>query len=278
LGLAYYQASLVCEMIEQEFGTRALVAMLHGYREGHATERVIRSALKQSPDQLDAKFDAYVRQRFDKQLGAVGAGRGDQKEEAPRGEFMTLVAEGRSLLERGSHDEAIAALERAKALFPEYAEDESPYRHLATAYKAKGDLRRAANELEAHTLLNEADYAANLELAAMLEQLGNRAGAAAALERAIWISPYDPTVHVRLAEHLAAIGDRTREVRERRAVVALDPVDRAEARYQLAKALAAAGDRSAARREVLLALEEAPSFEQAQTLLLELHREGGSRP
>jgi hypothetical protein len=67
-------------------------------------------------------------------------------------------------------------------------------------------------------------------------------------------------------------------VRERRAVVALDPVDRAEARYQLAKALAAAGDRASARREVLLALEEAPSFEQAQTLLLDLQREGGSRP
>ncbi|MDQ4079781.1 MAG: tetratricopeptide repeat protein, partial [Gemmatimonadota bacterium] len=278
LGLAYYQASLVCEMIEKEFGTRALVAMLNGYREGHGSERVVRAALKISPDELDAKFDAYVRDRFGRQLAAVGAGRGDPHGEPPRGEFMALIAEGRGLLERGKHAEAITVLERAKALFPEYAEDESPYRHLAAAYKATGDLRRAANELQTHTLLNEADYEANLDLATMLEQLGDRAGAAAALDRAIWISPYDPSIHVRLAEHLAAIGDRTREVRERRAVVALDPVDRAEARYQLAKALAAAGDRAAARREVLLALEEAPTFEQAQSLLLELQRSGGSRP
>jgi hypothetical protein len=39
-----------------------------------------------------------------------------------------------------------------------------------------------------------------------------------------------------------------------------------------------AGDRAAARREVILALEEAPSFERAQALLLELQRDGSARP
>jgi tetratricopeptide (TPR) repeat protein len=112
----------------------------------------------------------------------------------------------------------------------------------------------------------------------LLDQLGDRAGAAAALERAIWISPYDPAIHTKLAEHLGAIGDRAKVVRERRAIVALDPVDRAEARYQLARALADAGDRASARREVILALEEAPSFERAQVLLLELQRDGSARP
>ena len=111
----------------------------------------------------------------------------------------------------------------------------------------------------------------------MLEKLGDRRGAAAALERAIWISPYDPAIHVRLADHMVASGDKSKVVRERRAIVALDPVDRAEARYQLALALAEAGDRSAARREVILALEEAPSFERAQVLLLQLQSEGGAR-
>jgi tetratricopeptide (TPR) repeat protein len=278
LPLAYYQASLVCEMIEREFGSRALVAMLNAYREGEGTERAVRRALKLSSGELDKKFDAYVRERFARQMAGVGARVGDLPDAPPRGQFMSLVAEGRKLLADGQHAQAIAVLERAKALFPEYAEDESPYRHLAAAYKASGDLRRAAAELQGHTLLNESDYASNVALADMLEQLGDRAGAAAALERAIWISPYEPAIHIRLAEHLAAIGERAKVVRERKAVVALDPVDRAEARYQLARALAEAGDRAAARREVILALEEAPSFERAQVLLLELQREGGVRP
>src|SRR5687768_2014894 len=275
--LAYYQASLVVEMIEEHYGARAIADLLNAYRTD-GTGPVIQRTLKASAEQLDKQLDAYVRERFARQIAALGATAGDASDGPPRGQFVSLIADGRSLMQRRQYAEAIAVFERAKALFPEYAEDESPYRHLAAAYKATGDLKRAAAELQAHTLLNESDYASNLELAGMLEQLGDRAGAAAALERAIWISPYDPAIHVRLAEHLTAIGDRKKAVRERRAVVALDPVDRAEARYQLARALMDAGDRAAARREVLTALEEAPSFERAQTLLLELQRDGATRP
>ena len=278
LALAYYQASLVCEMIEREFSMLALVSMLNAYRDGNATDRAVERALKLSPAELDKRFDSYVRQRFARQIAALGVGSATATDAPPRGEFVSLIGEGRELSERGDHAAAIKVFERAKALFPEYAEDESPYKHLAAAYKATGDLRRAASELQAHTLLNESDYESNVALAGLLEQLGDRAGAAAALERAIWISPYDPAVHTKLAEHLGAIGARTKVVRERRAIVALDPVDRAEARYQLARALADAGDRASARREVILALEEAPSFERAQVLLLELQRDGSARP
>jgi tetratricopeptide (TPR) repeat protein len=275
--LAYYHASLVVEMIEEHYGPGAVADILKEYRT-NGTGPVIQRTLKASAQQLDKQLDAYVRERFARQISAIGAAAGDAADAPPRGQFVALIAEGRALMARGQHAEAIPVLERAKALFPEYAEDESPYRHLAAAYKATGNLRRAAAELQAHTLLNESDYASNIALADMLEQLGDRAGAAAALERAVWISPYDPAIHVRLAEHLAAIGDRKKTVRERRAIVALDPVDIAEARYQLARALVDAGDRAAARREVILALEEAPSFERAQALLLELQRDGSARP
>ncbi len=53
-------------------------------------------------------------------------------------------------------------------------------------------------------------------------------------------------------------------------MLALDPVDRAEALYQLARVHLLVGDRDAARRAVLRALEEAPAFEKAQDLLLEI--------
>lgn len=275
--LAYYQASLVCEMIEKQFGERALVDILKAYRGGASTERVMQGVLKVSPEELDKRFDAYMRERFARQTAAVGGSAGGSGNVPPRGQFVTLFEEGRSLIARGQNSEAISVLERAKALFPEYADDGSPYLQLAAAYKATGELRKAAMELQAHTLLNESDYESNLALATMFETLGDRRGAAAALERAVWISPYDPAVHVRLAGHYAATGDKMKVVRERRALVALDPVDRAEARYQLALSLVEAGDRTAARREVLLALEEAPSFERAQVLLLQLQPEGAAR-
>jgi hypothetical protein len=64
-------------------------------------------------------------------------------------------------------------------------------------------------------------------------------------------------------------------VRERRAALALGPSDALEARYQLARALWIAKDSSAARREILRVLENAPGFEKAQALLVEL---SGRRP
>ena len=101
------------------------------------------------------------------------------------------------------------------------------------------------------------------------------AEAAGALERAILIHPFDPEPHARLAELAAALGRPALEVRERRALVALRPVDRAGALYRLAVAQRRAGDATGARRSVLAALEIAPGYAEAQDLLLELA--GGGR-
>jgi len=161
---------------------------------------------------------------------------------------------------------------RAERLFPEYAEEDNAYWALAQIWLHSGNLRGAADQLIRLTQLNESDYDANVELAAMLEQLRDSAGVTRALERAVYIAPGKTSIHVHLAGMYAAQGNRAGAVRERRAVLALDPVDRAEAQYQLARAYMDAGDVPSARREVLRALEEAPSFERAQELLLEIRR------
>ena len=85
-------------------------------------------------------------------------------------------------------------------------------------------------------------------------------------------------MHQRLAELSSKAGDKKRTVRERAAVVALGPVDRAEAYYQLAAAQHDVGDDAQARKSVLRALEEAPNYEKAQTLLLTLYDARGVTP
>ena len=95
--------------------------------------------------------------------------------------------------------------------------------------------------------------------------------AADALDRAMFINPFDPAMHVKLAQLSRAAGDKQRTVRERAAIVALGPVDRADALYELALAQHEAGDDVHARTSVLRALEEAPNYEKAQTLLLTLY-------
>jgi len=102
------------------------------------------------------------------------------------------------------------------------------------------------------------------------EKIGDTLGTRAPLERLLWISPYDVDLHVKLAELASRTGDHRTALRERRAILALNPPDPVDARYQLARTLAASGDVAAARRELLRVLEQAPSFEQGQALLLEL--------
>ena len=97
------------------------------------------------------------------------------------------------------------------------------------------------------------------------------------MERVLWIWPYTAGDHEALASLATRLGDHARAVRERRAVIALRPADLMVARLELARALAAGGDTTAARRELLSLLEEAPSYEAAQQLLLELRKTGGVR-
>jgi tetratricopeptide (TPR) repeat protein len=281
---SYYQASLVCEMIATERGFDALVAMLRAYGNGLETGEVFRTVLGEGLEQFNTRFTAWLERRFARQLAAVGA-HGDSSglpttrvsvaDRARRnpGDFGAQLAMGRQLLRDRRPDDAVAYLERARALFPEYAEEDGPYRLLAGLARERGDLRRAEAELGAMTAVNERAYAALLDLAEVRLALRDSAGAAEALDRAAYVDPTEIALHQRLADLAEALGRAPLLVRERRAIVALDPPDPADAYYRLARAELAAGDREAARRSVLRALELAPTFDAALELLLDIRGE-----
>lgn len=281
---SYYQASLVCELIERDHGLGALGRMLTAYGDGRSTREVFRTVLDVDLDAFDRRFDAYLRERFAGPLAAVGRsleGRADgtrissqdllARARGEPGDYLAQLAAGRLLAERGDLDAAVPFLERAKALFPEYAGDDSPYWHLAQIHQERGDVERAVTELAALTGINERHIAALRLLADLREGLGDEAGAAESLERAVYVDPLDTELHGRLAHLYEEVGRWDGVVRERSALLALHPVDRAEAAYQLARAHFRAGDLPAARGAVLDALERAPAFEAAQELLLEIH-------
>jgi tetratricopeptide (TPR) repeat protein len=246
---------------------------------------VFRSVLGTGLDAFDSAFDRYVRERFARPLDAlkaaapIGAGHaggghtpeGLSRRAADPTDFVAQLAMGQLLVEQGDPRGAIPYLERAKALFPEYAGTASPYWHLARAFSAMGDSARAVGELRVLTGMNGGHLEALLALADHLESLGDASGAVEALDKAMYVYPLDIAVHRRLAELCTELGDWPRAVRERHAVVALDPVDRAEALFRLAHAYFGARDLDRARTWVLRALEIAPNFTDAQDLLLEIH-------
>jgi tetratricopeptide (TPR) repeat protein len=209
---------------------------------------------------FDRKFDAYVRERFGPAMEAIR----DRS-------WAQQVQLGRSLMRRGDTLSAVEPLERARSLFPEYGGADGPYPLLARALVVSGNKKRAAEVLSTMVSLGDVPFETHVSLADLLLQTGDTAGAANALESAMFMNPYDITQHERLAALHAKLGQHPKAVRERAAVVALNPVDKAEAWYQLALAHRAAGSVRDARRSVLRALEDAPHFERAQELLLQLH-------
>jgi tetratricopeptide (TPR) repeat protein len=265
--LSYYEASLVCEMIAEKKGAKALVDMLTAYRDGLSTPAVFSRVLGSTPEQFDREFDTWVKAKLAGPLAAVasGDGKGD-----PTGPFVSAMRSGVALMQQGRTDSARAVLQHAEELFPDYSGNGSPAVFLAQLARDRGDLKDALAQVQRVTSRSETAVDANLLEADLREKLGDSTGARAPLERLIWMTPYDIPLHVRLAKLAARSGDHVAELRERRAVVALDPPDPLDAHYELAKALADSGDTAGARRELLGVLEQAPAFEKAQTLLLEL--------
>src|SRR6185436_7082261 len=83
------------------------------------------------------------------------------------------------------------------------------------------------------------------------------------------VNPLAYTPYHLIAEAREATGDKPAAIGAYRTLLALNPPDQPEVRYRLARVLHSTGD-AAAKREVLLALEEAPRFREAHSLLLEM--------
>ena len=257
---SYYAASLVCELIVRDYGERALIDMLRAYRDGASTEQVFRRVLKTDLAGFDKKFDEFVRQRFGSSMEAIR-----------NRSWVQQVQLGRAMMRRGDTLSAVEPLERARSLFPEYGGADGPYPLLVRALMVSGNQKRAAEVLSTMVSLGDVPFETHVSLADLLLQTGDTAGAATALESAMFMNPYEIVQHERLASLYSRLGNTKGAVRERLAVVALNPVDKAEAWYQLALAHRGDGAPREARRAVIRALEDAPHFERAQELLLQLH-------
>lgn len=282
---SYYQASLVFQLLEERHGFAAVRSMLDGYRRGASTPDLVGSVLGSTPQRLDEDFSRWLEERFAEPLKALAP-----VAEAPRpdaddrtladfvrshpGDLTGRLRLARRLVRDGRHRDALPHLTEAARMFPELGGPESPWLLLAQVHEALGERERALAALVRHNAVDETSYDARLQEARLLEELGRPTEAAAALARAVHVYPYEADLHRRLAELAAVAGDRALAVRARASVVALGPVDLADALYRLALAQRDAGDPRAARASVLRALEVAPNFEPALELLLEL-RGGG---
>ncbi len=270
VGLAYGLSALVCTFLAETRGEGVLDAMLVAWGEGLSTDEVFRRAAGMEPAQVDEAFEAWMRARFAGPLAALSP----EADAGDPGSFVHRMREGVRLLEAGRPAEARPHLEAARELFPDYGGADGPDAFLARLHReaGEGDLARAA--LTRLLDRNETHLDGARSLGELAREAGDLEGAIRGYVRASEIFPRDVELHRILAELHEEAGAWERVVTARRAVLGLAPTDRAAAHYELARALLETGAVDAARSEVLRALENAPTFEAAQELLLRIRGVG----
>jgi cytochrome c-type biogenesis protein CcmH/NrfG len=177
---------------------------------------------------------------------------------------------GQALRKDGDATGAIRAFERAASLVPTVTGAESPHALIATIALEKKDTPRAIQALEALAKVDHTDVESARKLASLVSPLGDVARSAAAYERVVAIDPFDTDAQSNLGRLALQRKDADAAVRAFKVVLATGPADKASAHLDLAESYVLKGQKAEAKRQILYALEIAPSFERAQELLLKL--------
>ena len=256
--VSYFQAGTICDFIGEKWGEGKLLDMVHSYAKLATTPQTIQQNLALTPTQFDQQYLAWI----DHKYGAEAAHFDEWREKlkvlvaaAEQKQFDTVLQQGPAVL----------------ALYPQYVDDANVYELMALAYKARGSAQSEAAILTGYEHAGGQSPDLLKRLAILEESAGQPDAAIATLERLNYIYPVkDEDLHHDLGDLLYAQKQYDGAIREFNAALASNPVDKAGAEFDLARAYFAAGQKDKAQDSVLAALEVAPGYRPAQKLLLQL--------
>ena len=255
IGVSYTQAGLVCEYIALAHGREALVHLLAAFAAGLDTGVAVETALDLPPGDLDSAFAAYLDDRF----AAIDTA-----------SFRTAAAQAHGAAEAGNWAAVVEAAERAIASYPFFVDQMSPYPILADAEDRLGRRDRAIAAARTYWQAGGRLTTPLSQLVRWLTEAGDLEEATVVKRALALVAPLNGDYRADLGDRLLAKGSAREALGEYLAYRSLHPHDQANAHYRLARAHFALAETEAARREVLLALEIAPTYTDALRLLLDI--------
>jgi tetratricopeptide (TPR) repeat protein len=256
--VSYFEAGRMCDYIQAHWGQQKLLDLVQQFAIPRSTPDAIRNVLGIEPTAFDSRFQGWLYQ----DTAALVAGF-----DAWHQQLEALVGDSRAR----NFDAVMAHADAVIALYPDYVYDGNAYQLLAAAALAQGKASVARGALQRYVQHRGRDPASLERLAQLEQEAGDKPAAIATLQKINFIDPlFDTDSHRHLGDLLMDAKDFTAARREFGAVLALHPLDKAQANYDLARACHGAGDAQCAMNAVLAALEIAPDFRPAQKLLLEL--------
>ncbi len=282
LQFAYFQSYLVVKYLFERHGEEDVRAILRDLGTGEDINVAI--ARHTSPiETIEREFQAFARE----QAESIATGlaweapdremmeRGDPAEigtwaESNPDNYWGLVWRARDAISQDNWIAAEQILRRLISAYPGQTGVDSAYRYLSLVQRETGD---TAGERETLARVAELESEA-IEFYLRLMELSERAGdwetLARVSERYLAVNPMVLPPFRYLARATTGLGRNTEAISALRSMVVLEPPDPANVHYQLADLLHREGDPEA-RRQVLMALEEAPRYRDALRLLVDLN-------
>ncbi|MCC9608005.1 tetratricopeptide repeat protein [Blastopirellula sp. JC732] len=280
LMFAYYESSLVVEFLVDKFGIDALRAILDDLGKGlQINDAITRHAAP--VEAFDAEFEKYIRE----QANAFAEGADFTEEEIPASgdaavwkewlakhpdSFQGLGRYAMALIAEEKWEEAREPIERLVKLAPDYAGEGSGLPMKAKISRELGETEQEVAVLEHLAELSADGLPVYRRLADLHAEQENWEAVTVNARRILAVNPLLPEPHRLLATAGEKSGDRDAAIDGLRAISLMDPFDPADVHYRAAKLLHEAGRSDEARKQVLLALEEAPRYRDAHQLLLQL--------
>ncbi|TWT34400.1 tetratricopeptide repeat protein [Blastopirellula retiformator] len=280
LMFAYYESSLVVEFLVDKFGVETLRAILDDLRKG----LLINDAITRHAgpvETFDAEFEKYIRA----QANSFADGADFVEEELPSGgdlaawerwladhpdSFSGLSGYARALITEEKWKEAQAPVDRLIELAPDYVGEGSGLPMKVRISRELGETEQELSVLEKWAKLSADALPVYRRLADLHGEQENWDQVAINARRMLAVNPLQPEPHRLLATAGEKSGDRDAAIEGLTILTQMDPFDPADVHYRAARLLHEAGRDEEARKQVLLALAEAPRYRDAHQLLLTL--------
>jgi len=280
LQFAYYESALVVEFLVERFGMDALKQILDELGDGmEINEALIRYTLPL--DELDDEFAKFARQRAENLAPGATWDRPDLPPDADSDAITAWLADhpknilaqqrlAQRLLTEEKYEQALAAAEQLRQLFPDDISPGNAYVVMAVAHHELGNAEGERKALEQLASLDGDSTDAFLRLIELGEELADWQCVADNARRLLAVNPLTIAPHRSMAQAAEKIGNREEAIRSYRALLTFDTADPADAHFRLATLLREDGKPDEAKRQVLMALDEAPRYREAHRLLLQL--------
>jgi tetratricopeptide (TPR) repeat protein len=281
---AYFQSAMVVDFIVKTHGIEVLREILSDLAVGLPINVALdrrcgglgalevefgKFAAKQA-DELGNQADWAIPEKTDVQIRNNDALVAWVKQHPTNIAGLTTLAD--QLLRNDDWKQAETILKRIIALYPNDGSGSSALIKLAKVYRELNNKNAERQTLESFAAINLSSVAVNLRLVQLQQTDSDWKSLRETAERLLAIDPLLPQAHSALADASEKLdANQTAILAHQRALV-LDPSDPAQSNYRLARLLHQEGQLAAAKRHILMALEDAPRFRLAHQLLLKIVR------